>query len=233
MEHVAMLKKYLKSRGHMSTEVGEGYPFVTVSRQSGAGGHVLAREIVRAAEANLPRDLGQGWEVFDHRLCLLIAQDPELSASFDSLLAEHYRSEASLAIEELIIGESRQYRTMKRIFEVVRGLCTIGKVVIVGRAGSCVAADLPLHVSVRLVADVESRVGHMAKFLDLSRVEAGRLVRKQDRERAKLLYDFFSKDVNDPLEYDLVMNTDRMDFKEMADATVSVLNRRILAAERE
>ena len=225
MDHVAMLKKYLKSRS--PSDAGSGYPFVTVSRQAGAGGHVLARDIVRAAEAQLPGDLGEGWEVFDHRLCLLIAQDPELSSSFDALLSERYRSEASLVLEELLMGESRQYRTLKRIFQVVHGLCAIGKVVVVGRAGSCVAADLPLHVAVRIVAGRETRVRNMMELLDLPRPDALRAMARQDRERAKLLDDYFSRDINDPLLYDCVLNSDRIAPPNQADIVVALLKQRI------
>ena len=230
MDHITMLKKYLKARSRDSAEAGSGCPFVTISRQAGAGGHVLARDIVRAVGDHLPGEMGEGWEVFDHKLCLLIAQDEELSASFDSLLAESYRSEASLVLEEIIMGESRQYRTMKRIFQVVRGLCAIGKVVIVGRAGSCVAADLPMHVAVRLVASKESRIRNMMELLDASRVEAQRAIQKQDRERAKLLDDFFSRDVNDPLLYDCVLNSDRLSSPQQSELVVAMLRQRMEAA---
>ena len=229
MDHVAMLKKYLKARS--PADAGSGYPFVTVSRQAGAGGHVLARDIVRAAESQLPGDLGEGWEVFDHQLCLLIAQDPTLSSSFDALLSERYRSEASLILEELLMGESRQYRTLKRIFQVVHGLCAIGKVVIVGRAASCVAADLPLHVAVRLVAGRETRVRNMMELLDVPRPEALRAMARQDRERGKLLDDFFSRDINDPLLYDCILNSDRIASPNQADIVVTLLKQRIEDAD--
>ena len=105
MDHVTMLKRYLKARGRMNGDLEAGNPFVTISRQAGAGGHTLARDVVRAVEKDLPGELGEGWEVFDHRLCLLIAQDPDLSASFNTLLAEGYRSEISITIEEMLMGE--------------------------------------------------------------------------------------------------------------------------------
>ncbi len=231
MDHVTMLKRYLKARGRMNGDLEAGNPFVTISRQAGAGGHTLARDVVRAVEKDLPGELGEGWEVFDHRLCLLIAQDPDLSASFNTLLAEGYRSEISITIEEMLMGESRQYRTMKRLFEVVRGLCTIGKVVIVGRAGNFVAADLPLHASVRLVAGRDYRQRNMMELLDLPAPEARKAMKKQDAERAKLIYDFFNQDINDPLHYDLVLNAERTPSPDMARLVTTLLNQRIRRAE--
>jgi cytidylate kinase len=227
MDHVAMLKKYLKARGRMNADMDVGYPFVTISRQAGAGGHVLARNIVRAVEKSLPGDMGEGWEVFDHKLCLLIAQDPDLSASFNTLLAEGYRSEISITIEEILIGESRQYRTMKRLFEVVRGLCSIGKVVIVGRAGNFVAADLPLHARVRLVASEEWRTRNMMELLDVSKAEALKALKKQDAERAQLIYDFFNQDINDPLNYDCLLNAECVSSPDMAELVTGLVKQRV------
>jgi len=230
MNHVAMLKRYLESRARSEPQPGTGLPFVTISRQAGAGGHTLARDIVREVERSLPGDLGQGWDVFDHKLCLLIAQDPEIGASFDGLLAERYRSEISITVEEMISGETRQYKAMKRIFEVVRALCTIGKVVIVGRAGSCVAADLPLHTRLRLVASRPTRIGNMMKLLDLDREAAARMVKKQDAERKRLLFDFFDQDIENPLLYDAVFNADAMSSPEMAKLAVQLMKQKLDAA---
>jgi hypothetical protein len=109
-----------------------GFPFVTISRQSGAGGHTLAREIIRRQEMRLPAELAEGWELFDQKLCALIAQDEKIGISFDSLVEEEYRSEISQTIHEMIHQKASRYIVYKRMFEVVRLLATLGKCVVVG-----------------------------------------------------------------------------------------------------
>ena len=231
MDHVAMLKKYLKSRKTYDEDF-PCYPFVTISRQAGAGGHTLARDIVRAVEAALPDDPGEGWEVFDHKLCLLIAQDPEISVSFEELLAERYRTEISQIVEDMVFGTARQYKLFKQIFQIVRGLAHVGKVVIIGRAGNCVTADMPMGVRIRLVADMDTRVENMMQLLEVDRDEAVRAIKQQDAERRKLIRDYFNKDIDDPHHYDAILNADRMSMKDMAALIAGLIARRVSESQQ-
>ena len=45
MDHLALLKQYIREKED-SDIVSHGFPFVTISRQSGAGGHMLAKAIL-------------------------------------------------------------------------------------------------------------------------------------------------------------------------------------------
>lgn len=226
MNHVAIVKQYLRERGREEL-VAEGFPFVTISREAGAGGHTLAREILRKLEVKFPGDLSEGWEVFDHKLCVLIAQDEKLGVSFDQLLAEEYRSEVSQVIYEMITQKASRYKAYKRIFEIVRALATLGKCVIVGRAGMCVTQDMPLGVSIRLVAKEETRVKRMMQMLEIKDKEARQKVKEQDRDRRRLIQDFFAKDITDPKLYDAVFNTERLAIPEIAEVVVDMIGQKM------
>jgi len=226
MNHVETVKLFLRSRGREEL-VAEGYPFVTISREAGAGGHTLAREILRQMEVKFPGELSEGWEVFDHKLCVLIAQDEKLGVSFDQLLAEEYRSEVSQVIYELIAQNASRYKAYKRIFEIVRALATLGKCVIVGRAGMCVTHDLPLGVNIRLVAHEETRVKRMMQMLEVNEKAARQKVKEQDRDRRRLIHDFFAKDITDPKLYDAVFNTERMAIPEIAEVVVDMVGQKM------
>lgn len=222
INHVALVKQFLRNRSQEELVIDE-YPFVTISREAAAGGHTLAREILRRLETKFPGDLAEGWEVFDHKLCLMIAQDEKLGITFDQLLAEEYRSEISQVINEMIAQKAARYRVYKTTFEIVRMLATIGKCVIVGRAGMCITADLPLGVNIRLVANRPVRVKRMMQLLEVGETEASRKVREQDRDRRRLVHDFFGKEITDPLLYDAIFNTDRMATEEIADVVVDMI----------
>lgn len=226
MNHIAIVKSFLRNRSREEI-VTEGYPFVTISREAGAGGHTLARDILRQMEVKYPGDLSEGWEVFDHKLCMMIAQDAKLGVSFDSLLEEEYRSEVSQVIYEMVAQKASRYQVYKRIFEIVRILGTLGKCVIVGRAGMCVTHDLPLGVHVRLVASEDTRVKRMMQMLESGEKEARRKVREQDRDRRRLLRDFFSRDISDPLLYDAVFNTEKMAVPEIAAVVVDMVGQKM------
>jgi cytidylate kinase len=226
MNHAAIVRQYLKdrTRSHIPRL---GYPFVTISREAGAGGRTLAVEIVKQVEDRLPPGINKGWEVFDHELCALLSEDPHLKMSFESLLAEQYRSEARQFLYEMISGRAEQYTAYKKIFEVMRLLATLGKVVLVGRAGNCVTADMPTGVRVRLVAGLPTRIRRMMKLLNIGEEQASRKIRDQDRDRARLTQDFFTKDINDPVHYDAVFNTDALAIADIATLVVDMVDQKM------
>ena len=231
VDHVALLRKYLTTREKNVAEY-IAQPFVTLSREAGAGSHALAREILRELDKHNP-DESREWEVFDQKLCVLLAQDKALRATFEGLLAEQYHSEVSEFISDMISGQTRQYSTYKRTFEIVRGLAMIGKVVIVGRAGNCVTEDMPLGVRVRLVASEDVRVARMMEVLNTSRDKAMEAMHELDRERAHLIHDFFNRDINDPHHYDAIFNVSTMSLTEIAQTIVTMLQCKIARTDRK
>lgn len=225
--HAAVIRDYLKDRGGHKIEPS-GHPFVTISRQAGAGGHTLARNILRKLDDFYPDSGGSdGWDVFDQKLCALIAQDEKLGYSFDALVTEEYRSEISQFVHEIIRQKASRYAAYKRVFEVVRLLATLGKCVIVGRAGMCVAAEMPLGVHIRLVASRETRLKNMMQLMETDEITARKAIRDQDRDRKRLVDDFFGQDIEDPHLYDLVINMDRVHSDEAAELVARMLNQKI------
>ncbi len=224
--HVAAVKQFLRDR---TTSQGliTGYPFVTISREAGAGGHTVAREILRSLERKFSFEAAQDWEVFDQKMCALLADNPETGATFEALLAEEYHSEIRDFIGDLVSGQPRQYKLYKRIFEVVRFLANIGKVVLVGRAGAFVSADLPYGVHIRLVAREEVRIARMAKMLEVNEAEARKAVRAQDRSRTRMVRDYFDANVADPVHYHAVFNTERIPVPQIADMVTDLVGEQI------
>ncbi|MCS6772213.1 MAG: cytidylate kinase-like family protein [Kiritimatiellae bacterium] len=226
MNHKAIVREYLRERRQEELVV-ESFPFITISREAGAGGRTLAGEIIRQLESMYPGSFGTGWEVFDQNLVDLIAEDPSLSSSLADLVHEEYRSEISRTVTELILQRSEHYESYKRIFEVIRILCTIGKCVIVGRGGVCVTQRMPLGVHIRLVAPVEQRVRRLMNLLGASETEAREVMTRQDEARRRLVRDFFSRDISDTMLYDAVFNTGRTSLTEIAAFAARAAKRKL------
>lgn len=232
MNHLKLIQDYLRSHGTVADIPATGFPFVTISRQAGAGGHLLSYVLLTDFLKEPDRKLFEGWHVFDRQLCEVVASDPQLQSSFQALLTERYRSEFAEFIESLFTGRSRQYEEYKKTSEVVRVLATLGKVIIVGRAGCCVARDLAGGVHVRLVAPEPARVRWMMSKLRLSQEEARALVREQDQQRRRMLNTFFNRDIDDPLLYDAVWNTDRATPHEISQSIIQMLKIRAAQGQR-
>lgn len=227
-----MIQKFLTEKRDLTEASDEGLPFITISRQAGAGGHLLSYIILTELLKCRGADVFQGWHVFDKALCEAVAGNPTIQADMESLVAEEYRSEFRDFIESLFTGQSKQYVINKMTFKVVRILALIGKVIIVGRGGSLVTADMPQGIHIRLVAPEAQRIVWMMKRFKLRKEQARETVAKQDADRRKLIKLFFHRDIADPLLYDVVWNTGRTDLDMIARNAIDLIRQRALAGAR-
>lgn len=226
MKHLQMIQKFLSEKRDFEDFPEYGFPFVTVSRQSGAGGHLLSYVILTEFLKHRDTPLFEGWHVFDRELCELVARDPLLQKDMEVLLGEKYRSQFNDFVESLYSGRSEQHTLHTTTFRVVRMLALIGKVIIVGRGGSLITADLPQGIHIRLVAPEAHRVVWMMKRFKISKEEAREAVHNQDRDRKKLIKLFFNRDIDDPLLYDMVWNTGKVELDVVTRATLDLIKRR-------
>mgnify|MGYP001828920836 CR=1 FL=1 len=201
-------------------------PFVTISRQSGAGGHSLANVLIERFHQQPDKDVFGDWEMFDQKLVAMVADDPDLRVSVEALLGEEYRRASDDFFRQLLTATTHQDIVMDRVFRLVRVLAEVGKAVIVGRAGSEVTRGLGPSVAVRLVAPEEVRVERMMDLHGVNEKRATELIDKSDNGRARLLKRHFRVDIDDPLLYDAVWNTATASFESIADSIIVMLRER-------
>jgi cytidylate kinase len=234
MNHLKMIQQFLKEKRNFEDLPEYGFPFVTVSRQAGAGGHLLSyvilTEFLKHKDAH---SIFEGWHVFDKELTEVVAKDPLLQSHIEGLVAEKYRSQFNDFVESLFTGQSETYLLQRTTFKVVRMLALIGKVIMVGRGGSLVTADLPQGIHIRLVAPEAHRIVWMMKRFKLNKEDARSAVVKQDDERRKLIKLFFHRDIADPLLYDMVWNTGKVSLDVITRSTIELIKQRAAGAVKK
>ncbi len=201
-------------------------PFVTISRQAGAGGHTLAKILIEKMKQEPNKELFGGWEIFDHKLVEMVADDPALTVSVEKLLGEEYHRTADDFFRQILTASTHQDIVADRMFRLVRVIAEVGKAVIVGRAGSEVTKDLGPSVSVRLVSTEETRLARMMELHGHTEKKARDAMDRHDSGRARLLKRHFHVDIEDPLLYDAMWNTNQVSSDAVADAIIAVLRDR-------
>ena len=199
------------------------FPFVTISRQAGAGGNTLAAALEEKIQKLHVEPLFRGWQLCGQQLCQMVAQDPKLKDLVESLRRTEYHSHAEDIIAQLIYGGSSQDLVVKKMFHLMRTFALHGKVIFVGRGATLLTRDLPLGIHVRLEAPMESRVKRMMGALNLTEKKARETVDEKDKAKAELVKTFFHKDIRDPLLYDVLWNTDRMPIDEIAKLLIEMI----------
>lgn len=166
---------------------------ITISREMGSGGIPIAH---KAAEK-------LGYKLVDGEAIAKVAgkygltpealeKTDEKPPAFVEKLDE--KMEVDLNLIELIILE----------------YALKGNIIIYGRGGQDLLKEVNSVLRVRIIAPFEERVERWAEREWLDPDLARILVRKSDQQRAGFIKYYFDRDWNDPLHYDLVVNTSRL-----------------------
>ena len=196
-----------------------GLPFVTISREAGAGARTLARKLQSYLDSNYPLSTGP-WTLFDKNLVETAMKEHGLPERFAKYLPEGRVSELKATIGELVGLHPSLWELNKQVSETLLNLAHIGGVILVGRGAHVLtrASETGLHL--RLVGGLEYRTRRAAEFYDLSDKEARTFIEREDKSRRLWVKDHYDEDIGDPSKYDLTINTDTISMDEI----VSLIN---------
>jgi cytidylate kinase len=189
---------------------------VTISRQTGSGAHVVAeclRKKLQAAET----EPGCPWTVFDKNLVEKVLDEHNLPARLARFMTEDRISEMSDTIDELFGLHPPSWSLVRDVSETILHLAERGNVIIIGRGANVIAAKLDSVLHVRLVGSKEKRAEHLQEARSLSGKAALDLLRREDRARARYLKKYLDTDVENPLLYHMILNTDLIGYDEAAE----------------
>jgi len=191
---------------------------VTISRETGAGGHAIAVRLAECLQALSPKG-SPPWTVFDRNLIEQVLEDHHLPARLAEHLPEDTSSQLDDILDDLFGLRPDSWTVVQETAETILRLAMLGHVILIGRAAAVVTARLPHVLHVRLVAPFEVRVERVQADRKLSRKEAVEVVRREDRGRARYWKRYYGADIADPLLYHLVLNTGRLS----CEAAVAVI----------
>ncbi|MDP2652903.1 MAG: cytidylate kinase-like family protein [Candidatus Omnitrophota bacterium] len=185
----------------------QGRPFVTISREPGAYGMTVA-EALAAYLQDKERREGSPWTVFDKDIVKKVMSDHHLPEEFAAYFSECAVSEIEDILEELFSSHPSQWSLVHKMNDTILRLAQLGYVILVGRGANIITRRLPRGFHVRLIGSFEKRVEHMQEYLKMNEKKTRACLVKEQKDRRSYVRKYFSKDINDPSLYDLVINTD-------------------------
>jgi len=187
---------------------------ITISRQSGCGAREVAGHLARFLQEQTPST--PAWNVFDHDLVDKVLEDHHLPARFARYMAEDGVFDLLDALDELLGAHPSFWTFVQQTSETISQLAELGNAILIGRGAHVVTSGRTHVFHVRLVSSLEKRVEHVRKIRSIGKEEALAAIRREDRGRKRYLKKYFDKDIDDPLSYHLVVNTDSMCFERVA-----------------
>ena len=194
-------------------EEKEGVSIVTVSREPGRGGRILAGKLADKL----------GLDIFHQEVINEIAKSADVSGKLLETLDERGLSILEDWISSLVYDRHLwpdEY--LQHLMKVIGTIGKHGRAVVVGRGANFV---LPLEkrFSVRIVAPQSWRIQNVSKEFDISVEEAKRRVMRTESDRRAFIRKYFNADIADPTNYDLVINTATLNVDDAVNVISSAL----------
>jgi cytidylate kinase len=214
----------LQPAGKAAAAAKAGVPrrAVTISRQTGSGAHSVAEKLAAKLQALSSKDACP-WTVFDRNLMEKVLEDHNLPQRLAQFMPEDRVSEIADIMDELFGLHPPSWTLVRQTTDTILRLAELGNVILIGRGATVITSKLDYVFHVRLVGSVERRVKHIQESDHLSKEAALDLIRREDRGRVRYLKKYFHTDLNDPLLYHLVINTDLVPYEEAAQITADAV----------
>jgi cytidylate kinase len=220
LEHcLSFINSQLQNGGKSGTHAAGGVRrAVTISRQAGCGALAVAQKLAEYLQSRSPKDACP-WTVFDQNLMDKILEDHNLPTRLARLLPEDTISKIDDILAELFDMRPSAETIVLQTTETMLRLAGLGNVILIGRGGNVITAELPHMLHVRLVAPLEKRVEYAHKKynqFNLTADQARKFCLNEDRGRERYLKKHFKADINDPLLYHMIINTGLVNYDDAA-----------------
>ncbi len=195
---------------------GEHRRAITLSRQAGSGAHVVAERLAELLQAQEPPGACP-WTVFDKNLVEKVLEEHHLPSRVGKFMREDKISEISDTMDELFGLHPPSWTLDHQTAESILHLVELGNVIILGRGANIITSRLDYVFHVRLVGSIERRAQYLQQQNPaLTNKAALTMIEQEDHGRKRYVRKYFDKDVEDPLLYHMVINTDLVPYEEAA-----------------
>lgn len=215
-------------------------PVVTISRECGCSAKRIATKLSKIltgynylSETKTDVD----WKWVSKEIIELAAQELEVDAN---KIRNVFLSEAKKSIHEVTtafstskVYDADDQHVIDTVKSVVRSIAEEGHAIIVGRAASVIAQDIPKRLSIKLQAPLDWRINRIMQISNLSWADAQEYVLEIDRQR-DLFVEHVAGRKLDNNDFDLIFNYSTINDDHIVDMIVNLLkNKKIIASSDE
>lgn len=183
---------------------------ITIARQCGSGGHEIGKELASRL----------GLELYDRKR---LEQEAKNIGKFEEN-KDFFREKAVNSLLYSIAVSYGESNPMNKSFELIRELTQGKQAVIIGRCSGAVYEEDPDATTIFLHADRKCRIRRVMERDKISEKEATRMVKEVDEKRASFHKFCTGKAWEDASQYQLSIDTGRVDISDAADMIVNYIH---------
>jgi cytidylate kinase len=188
-------------------------PIITFSGQPGSNGSIVAEQVAKRLE----------FDLFNRDIMKEIAQSVHMSTAFIDSLEKERLSGIEDFLASIVRDKYLHPDTyLVHLIKVVNTIVKHGRAVIVGRGANYILPADSIF-SVRVIAPIEVRIKNVTNLFGTSQDEAKRRVVRRESKRKAFIRQAYNADIEDPLNYDMTINTAKISIESAVDAVVGAI----------
>lgn len=181
---------------------------ITISRQAASNGELIAQLVAERLSLKV-----FGLEIIDE-VARRLHKEPDTIKHLDEALISPI--EAILMEWRESVSEEMYNRQLRA---AVRSIARLGNAVIIGRGANFILrGSESLHI--RIVAHLDLRVGMYVAGEGCTEKVALEWIKKTDKRRHEFIHKYFDAEIENPLNYDLVLNLSGLPIEKAVDIIV-------------
>lgn len=134
--------------------------------------------------------------------------------------------ERPLTLRERLLSDRKLY--LELVASFLADMAGRENFILLGRGGQCMFRDCKDALHVRIVASQEVRLQRAMEAGGLGREQALKRLAEGERDQRRFIRYLYGEQVDDPLLYDLVLRTDRMDVQACVQVALQAVGQRSL-----
>lgn len=211
-----IIEEQIQRWKHMQIEKAiekPGVSIITISREPGSGGSIIAKRLAAKLEIDL----------FHQKILHEMAKNADVNTQLLKTLDEKGLSILEDWISSLVSDRHLwpdQY--LKQLMKVIGAIGEHGRAIIVGRGASFILQP-DNCIRVRIISPQKVRIQHVANSFKISEDEAKRRVIRTESDRRAFIRKYFNAEIADPVNYDIVINTGTLSMDDATSAIAAVI----------
>ena len=191
-------------------------PTITISRETGIGAVAICEKLIEYFNHYAIDDYND-WTYFDRDLIEKIMVDHHLPEHFRKYLSEEKQHKIDSWFGEILKISPSRLSLLHKTSHTILKLAEYGNVIIVGRGANIITAKIPNAFHIRFVAPLSFRIENAMQLYNVERKTATDFIKEEDESRKNYIWKYFHKNIEDPLIYHSVVNTNLLKFEEIAE----------------
>ncbi len=215
-EDIKELIATLRTQGAVSLDEIKKRTIVTISKTPGSGG----REIANIVAERL------ALKVFERTIVTKLAEYTGTDKEAFSIIADITGDSKDFWLYRIFGGGELSHDTIKRhLTNVIQALARSSDSVLIGRGSHLALKDLA-DIRVRITAPMETCVKRIMEKEKCDKNEAEEIYKRESAASGKFVWSVFHSRLNDPTNFDLVINTEKVtDLNVCADIIIDTMER--------